>query len=153
MLTFSETVLAGIVGTGLMSLLMTVIHRSGWANADMIRALGGIVTRSYEQALGPGLLLHFVTGAFFAFPYAFVITGLGFDTVAADASLGGLIGFVHGFVMSFLLVAAVAERHPVQQFREAGFEVAAAHVLGHVAYGVGVGATIGIFHVSFGFRF
>jgi hypothetical protein len=41
--------------------------------------------------------------------------------------------------MSFVLMAVVAERHPVERFRSAGPEVGAAHILGHVAYGLGVG--------------
>lgn len=36
-------------------------------------------------------------------------------------------------------MALVAERHPVEKFRRAGPEVAAAHIVGHVAYGLGVG--------------
>ena len=72
-----QTIGAGVFGTALMSVLMTVIHRSGWANADMIRALGGCFTRDYERALAPGLLIHFVSGTLFAFPYAVILSGLG----------------------------------------------------------------------------
>jgi hypothetical protein len=37
----------------------------------------------------------------------------------------------------------VAETHPVERFRTAGVEVAAAHVAGHLAYGMGVGLVAG----------
>lgn len=152
-MTVIMTILAGVVGTAAMSLFMSVVHRAGWANADMIRALGSCVTRSYENSLGPGLLMHFASGAAFAFPYALVLSGLGLPTVAGVLGAGALIGFVHGFAMSFLLVAAVSERHPVPRFRTAGFEVAAAHIAGHVAYGIGVGAAVGLLAVDYGFRF
>ncbi len=148
-----ETIFAGLAGTALMTLLMTVIHRTGLAQADMIRALGALITRSYERSLVPGLLIHFASGAVFAFPYVFVLGGLDLPSTAATIGLGALIGFVHGFVMSFILVAAVSEEHPVEQFREAGFEVAAVHVLGHVAYGVGVATVAGLLAIDFGFRF
>ena len=62
------------------------------------------------------------------------------------------MGFVHGFVISFVLIAVVAGRHPVEQFRSAGFEVAAAHIVGHVAYGLGVGLVAGLASLDWGFR-
>ncbi|MFQ5510680.1 MAG: hypothetical protein ACE5EO_02425 [Candidatus Krumholzibacteriia bacterium] len=148
-----ETIIAGLGGTALMTLLMTIIHRSGWARADMIRALGSLITRSYSGSLPPGVLLHSAAGAILAFPYALVLGGLDVSSTAAMIGLGALIGFVHGFVMGFILVAAVSENHPVKQFQEAGFEVAAAHVLGHLAYGIGVGAIIGLMSIDLGFRF
>ena len=64
-----------------------------------------------------------------------------------------MIGFVHGFAVGFLIVALVADKHPVKRYREAGFEVAAAHVLGHVAYGAGLGVTARLMPVELGFRF
>ena len=153
MVTILQTIVAGLAGTALMTLSMTVIHRAGWAKADMIRALGSLVTRSYDRSLVPGILIHFASGSIFAFPYALVLGGLELPSTAAIIGLGALIGFVHGFVMSFILVAAVSEEHPVEQFREAGFEVAAAHVLGHVVYGVGVAAAAAMLAIDFGFRF
>jgi hypothetical protein len=46
--------------------------------------------------------------------------------------------------MSFILVIAVAEHHPLPEFREAGFTVAVAHVVGHVVYGALVGLVLGM---------
>lgn len=148
-----ETILAGVAGTVLMTLLMTFINHVGWANGDMIRALGSAVTRSYDNSFIQGLFIHFASGITFAFPYVFVIGGLGLQSLAAMIAIGGLIGVVHGFVMSFVLVAAVAEKHPLPQFQEAGFEVAAVHVVGHIVYGIGVGAVVALLSIDFGFRF
>ena len=153
MVSILQTVIASLIGTTLMSLTMAAIQRSGWARADMIRALGSVVSKSYEGSLKPGILIHFTSGAFFAFPYVAVLSGLELPSVAAIIGLGALIGFVHGFVMSFILIAVVAEIHPLPQFQEAGFEVAAAHVLGHIAYGVGVASGAALLAIDFGFRF
>jgi hypothetical protein len=46
--------------------------------------------------------------------------------------------------MSFVLLS-VAERHPVERFRKASIEIGAAHVVGHIGYGAGVGAVLGLF--------
>lgn len=147
------TIVAGMAGTALMTLVMALIQHTGWARADMIRALGSSITGSYERSLVPGLMTHFASGIVFAFPYVLVLGGLDLSSHAGTIGVGALIGFVHGFVMSFILVAAVAEKHPLPQFQEAGFEVAAAHILGHIAYGVGVGATVAFLDIHFDFRF
>lgn len=138
-------VLAGLAGTLLMSTLMTFIHRSGWANADMIRALGSLATRSYDNSLFPGLAMHFGAGIVFAVPYTLILDNVGALPSVALVFVGGAIGVLHGAGMSYVLLAMVAENHPVEKFRKVGFEVAAAHVAGHAAYGVGVGIVCALF--------
>jgi hypothetical protein len=133
-------VVAGIAGTVLMSLVMTFIHRGGWANADMIRALGSLVTKSYDNSLLPGLGIHYAIGALLAIPYTLILETMGSLGPLAMSGAGAAIGLFHGAAMSFVLLALVADNHPVQRFQDVGFEIAAAHVAGHVAYGFGVGA-------------
>ena len=150
---FVETITAGLVGTSFMSVLMTFIHRSGWANAVMIRALGSLFTRRSENALLPGLLVHFVSGILFAFAYAFIISGLELPSVASSMGVGCLLGLVHGIAMSFILLAVMSEKHPLPQYREAGIDVGVAHIAGHVFYGAGVGIIAGALGIDYGFRF
>lgn len=134
-----NTVLAGAIGTILMSLSMGVIHLTGLANADMIRALGSLVTRSLRRAFPVGLLIHAAAGVLFAIPYVYILRSLPVTSAAAQTVVGAAVGLFHGAAMSFVLLASVAENHPLEQFRESGVEVAAAHVVGHVFYGAGVG--------------
>lgn len=141
---FLETVLAGVVGTMAMSLLMTIIHRAQWADADMIRALGSMATKSEDNSLAPGLLIHFISGVAFAFPYTWVLGSLGFQSAVATTAVGALFGLMHGVCMGFVLMA-VSEKHPIERFRNAGVEVGAAHIIGHVGYGAAVGAVFGFF--------
>ena len=138
-----QTVVAGIIGALGMSVLMTIIHRASWANADMIRALGSLATRRYENALLPGLVVHLTSGILFAFPYAILLTLVAPPTFVATASMGAVMGLFHGIVFSFILLAVVRDLHPLEQFRKAGIEVALAHIAGHVGYGLMVGAAIG----------
>ena len=132
-------ILAGIAGTVLMNAVMWFIHRSGWANADMVRALGSLVTRKYENSLAPGLTMHFTAGCLFAIPYLLIVRTIGTANFAEIVDICGAIGLFHGASMSFVLMALVSQTHPVERFRTAGVEVAAAHVAGHLAYGIGVG--------------
>lgn len=141
---FIFTIVAGIVGTAGMSLSMWLITKSGIANAGMIRAIGSMFTKSYEGSFGPGLVVHLVSGILFSFLYVILISIFPPTSVAATIATGAMIGVFHGVAFGFLLVITVAEHHPLEQFRSAGFEVAIAHFVGHVIYGILVGLVIGL---------
>ena len=143
------TVLAGVIGTAGMSTLLWGITRSGIANAAMIRAIGSLFTQTYEHSFRPGLAAHFVVGIIIAFVYVALISLFAPTSLAGAIALGGMIGFAHGVAFGFTLVVAVAEHHPLEQFRNAGLEVAVAHLLGHVVYGVLVGLVVGLTGVRF----
>lgn len=136
-------IVAGLFGTILMSLVMWFIHERGWANADMIRAVGSFFTRRYENSLWPGIFLHMLAGCIFAVPYLFVMRAIGLTNWFVIMQVGLAIGTFHGAAMVFILMA-MAEKHPVEQFRVAGPAVGWAHVIGHMAYGIGVGLAVGL---------
>jgi len=135
-------IVAGLTGTLFMSLVMWFIHGKGWANADMIRAVGSMVTHRYDNSLLPGLVLHAVAGCFFAVPYLLLMRAIGVTNWFVMAQVGLAIGTLHGAAMVFVLMA-MAEKHPVERFRNAGPAVGWAHVVGHMAYGIGVGLAVG----------
>jgi uncharacterized membrane protein YagU involved in acid resistance len=143
------TIIAGLIGTGGMTLVMWLISKSGMANADMVRAIGSLFSRDLDESLAPGLIIHFIIGALIAFIYVILISLFHPTSVAATIGTGAMIGVFHGVAFSFLLVVAVAEHHPLEHFRNAGLEVALAHLVGHVVYGLLVGTVIGIAGVRF----
>ena len=49
---------------------------------------------------------------------------------------GAFAGFTHGLLVSFSIVIEATGRHPLPEYRNAGFAVAAAHILGHIVYGL-----------------
>ncbi|TGJ99171.1 hypothetical protein EHO59_14935 [Leptospira semungkisensis] len=140
--------LAGFIGTVCMSVSMWSIHYAGSVNADMIRAIGSFFTKDMNKALVPGIITHIIFGIMFAFPYAFIIN-LAPHVLIAYIVTGGALGFFHGYLVGFVLVSLVAQKHPLEQFREAGISVAAAHVFGHLVYGVGVGVVLGLAGFNF----
>ena len=144
-----KTIFAGIIGTGGMSLFMWLITRSGMANADMIRAIGSIFTHSYENSFKPGLIIHLITGTIIAFIYILLINLFSPTSIAYFILTGAMIGLFHGVAFSFLLVVSVAEHHPLERFREAGSEVAVAHLVGHIIYGLIVGTVVGLLNIKF----
>ena len=144
-----KTIFAGIIGTGGMSLFMWLITRSGMTNADMIRAIGSIFTHSYENSFKPGLIIHLITGTIIAFIYILLINLFSPTSIAYFILTGAMIGLFHGVAFSFLLVVSVAEHHPLERFREAGSEVAVAHLVGHIIYGLIVGTAVGLLNIKF----
>jgi hypothetical protein len=77
-------------------------------------------------------------------PDTWILRSACIDAVSAQLVMGAALGLFHGAAMSFILLAVVSDKHPVAEFRAVGFEVAAAHVVGHVAYGAGVGLACGL---------
>ena len=149
--TYVLTALAGVAATIVMSAVMYFIHWREFAEADMIRALGGLVTRKEEDALFVGAAIHLVSGVIFAFLYVGTWSLFPLEGVREFLLFGILAGTFHGLVVSFLLISVVAGRHPLERFQNAGIDVGVAHLLGHVAYGATVGAIAGGYQLRFEF--
>jgi uncharacterized membrane protein YagU involved in acid resistance len=147
MIEIFQTILAGLIGTAAMSSALYLLHWRGLAEADMIRAIGSIVTRNEANALPLGVAIHFVSGVVFAFLYILVWSTLPIDQFGQYVLLGLVTGFAHGLVVSFSLVILVAEHHPLERFQQAGMGVAVAHLVGHVVYGLLVGIVAGSYLV------
>ena len=139
-------VVCGVLGTSAMSFVMWFITKEGIANADMIRAIGSIVTDE-GSSFSTGLTIHYIVGIVIAFIYLVLISLFEPQNLWAYAGAGLMIGLFHGVAFAFLLVVVVAEHHPKESFRNAGLEVALAHLGGHVVYGLVVGLVAGIFAI------
>jgi Family of unknown function (DUF6789) len=145
MIPILQTVLAGVIATVVMTASLYAIHWRGFAEADMLRALGSIFTRKESNALPVGVVLHFLSGIVFAFLYVVVWSTLPVNAFQHYVLLGLFTGFAHGLVVSYVLVVLVAEHHPLERFQRAGIGVAVAHLAAHVVYGLLVGIVAGSF--------
>ncbi|NDE16654.1 hypothetical protein EBZ80_17155 [bacterium] len=138
-------VMTGIAATTAMTSFLYIIHWTGFANGDMVRAIGSAITGREEKSLLPGMAFHFIAGILFAALYIYTLSFIpdmargSPGRVARLTELGALLGFVQGLIVSFGLVIAVAEHHPIDRFREAGFRVALVHIVAHVIFGAVVG--------------
>jgi hypothetical protein len=137
-------VIGGTLGGIGMIAVMKFITRAEWARYDMIVAIGSLVTKRRENATRVGLIIHAVSAIFFAFLYTLAMGKFGLAHLPTSIFAGLIIGFIHGFVISILLVWVVAEQHPLQEFQSAGFAVGLVHFAGHLAYGAIVGLMVGV---------
>ncbi len=135
--------IAGILAGAAMEFVLRVVGTLGWAKANMIVALGSLLTRSRESAWRVGAIVHVVAAIAFAVLYTLLMIRLGYTQLPSSLALGAIVGFWHGLIVSLGLVWIVAERHPLEDFNEAGLAIGLSHLLGHVAYGAVVGLVVG----------
>ncbi len=138
------SIVAGFCGAAAMEVTMWLICRAGWAQGNMIVAVGSMLTRTREGAFRVGVILHAVSAVVFAMIYAFAMRQMGLSHLPTALFVGIGFGLFHGLVVSLMLVWIVAERHPLVEFREAGLAVGVSHFAGHAAYGALVGLVIGL---------
>jgi len=138
------SVVAGALGGAAMIFAMGLMTRGGLARGNMVVALGGMVTRSRNNAFRVGLMLHTLSAIGFAMVYAMLMLWLGLTDMPNALIVGIGVGFFHGLIVSLMLVWVVAEGHPFEEYNEAGLAVGLSHLLGHVIYGAVVGFIVGV---------
>lgn len=143
-----QPLIAGIVGTLVMTFFLRRARFLHLPETQMVRAIGAMITRDEKKGFIPGVFVHLIAGVIFAYGYAFLLSTLphqaGSDPASAGALLAltamcGLMGLVHGLIVTLGLVIAVAQYHPVEKYRQLTPEDTASHVIAHVFYGITVG--------------
>lgn len=136
--------LAGLAGALAMTTVMRLMSRTRIGAGDMIVAVGGLLTRSRENARMVGVILHGISAIFFGVLYSVLLVALELDHWPAGLLAGMGMGIFHGLVVSLSLVWVVAEHHPLPEFQEASPAIFLEHFAGHVAYGTVVGLIIAL---------
>jgi hypothetical protein len=140
---FVTALAAGVLGLVAMELAMWLITRKGWAQGNMIVAVGSLITRRRENAFAVGSVAHVFSAICFATLYLFAMTAFGFTQFPAALAAGIGFGLIHGMVVTLALVWIVSDQHPLEEFQDAGLAVGVSHIAGHVAFGAVVGLVIG----------
>lgn len=136
-------ILAGLLGVAVLTFFVRRARFIMLPETDMVRAIGSLITKNYENALIPGAIAHIFAGIVFAFAYAFALNTAPSPEGSAMVIIVvcSLIGLVHGIMVTLFLVISVAQYHPLERFRKLNGGDMAAHVISHLAYGATVGAT------------
>lgn len=139
------SLLLGCIAAAVMHLFMYFISKGTESPVNFIEALGSFLTRSLEGAKWIGFALHLILGAVFGYLYALVFMYAGIDRLLVAGLSGIGIGFVHGLIVSYGLMAFVSEFHPLEKFRNATLLVGLVHLAGHCIFGAVLGVLVGIF--------
>lgn len=141
---FLTSLIAAVLGGAAMEMALWLIGMVGWAHANMIVALGSLLTGKKEGARRTGMIVHVVVAIVFALIYVAAMMKLGLTTLPASLGLGAGFGLAQGIIVSLGLVWVVADHHPLDEFRGADLAIGLSHIVGHLAFGLVVGLVVGI---------
>ena len=134
-------IVAGLVGTAVMTALMYVAPMMGMPKMDIIGMLGTMLTPNRETATLLGIVIHFMMGVLFAIVYALLWSaGLG-----DPAWIWGLIfGAVHGLIV-IIGMPIMMRMHPRRPEMESGLLTVTGQLMGHMVFGLVVALVYGAF--------
>lgn len=144
----TTTVAAGIVGTCYMTGLQWGVERLRLVKGNMTQAVGTFVIPERLYTPLVALALHLVAGTLFAFFYGYVFDFVKPYEVRDFMQLGGLIGFVHGFFVSYFMMMGFSDLQWGGTVHKFGFPAAVLNIGGHLLYGITVGVGFGVAALS-----
>lgn len=135
------SIIAGLLGTLVMTLLMYLAPRMGMPKMDIIGMLGTMFTAGEGSARILGTFAHFMMGVIFAIIYA-LLWSLG---IGSPTWLWGLIfGAVHG-VVAIVMMPVMTKMHPRPPEMESGPLMVVGLLMGHLVFGLVVALTYSAF--------
>ncbi len=134
-------VVAGVVGTFVMTLLMKAAPMMGMPKMDIIGMLGSMFSEDEGTATIIGLVVHFMMGIVFAIVYALAWSvGIG----SVSWLWGAIFGVIHAVVVIGTM-PMMMRMHPRPPSMEAGPMTMAGQLMGHIVFGIVVALTYAAF--------
>ncbi len=140
-------IFAGLLGTTVLTALISLPRLLGMKSGDMVSALGALVSgeRSPERAFLPGMLVHYLLGLGFAVLYLIGFRAFGFPF---NSLTGAFVGIFHGGLAMVVVETIIFRRlprgeDPHAEDNEARF-AAIVQFVGHVLYGAIVAGIYGL---------
>ena len=139
--------IAGVAGVLVMILFLRRARYLHLPETQMIRAIGSAVTKDAGNALWPGFAIHLVMGILFSYGYMLLLRTApveGVLSLRGHLIVYGVMGTVHGLIVTLILVITVVQYHPLEEFRKMEPGDMASHVIAHIAYGVTLGVVMAL---------
>ena len=131
----SAALIAGLIGTAVMTAVMYIAPYMGFPEMDIINLLGTMFTTNATLAFVLGLVIHFMMGALFGLLYAFLWTKVG----KPDFLWGLIFGAVHG-VIATVMMPVISAIHPRADVAVT-LLMAVGLIMGHIIFGIVVALT------------
>ena len=131
----SKSILAGVIGTALMSLVMFVAPMMGipkMSPPDMLAGMTGM-------PIIVGWVMHFMIGIIFAFAYTYL-----FAPKVKISNLflkGAVFGFVV-FIFAQIMLAIMGVMLPIPKMEGSIMLIMTGSIIGHIIYGMAVSKTV-----------
>lgn len=134
-----STFIGGVLGTIVMTVFLFFPRWMKIGNADVVRAVGALITNREDGAFKVGMWVHLASGIIFAYIY------LGFMMLShlpLDFWTGLVAGVIHGAIVMLLVCITVMEHHPIKKYHQRGPMTGVIHFVAHMIYGAVVGLTV-----------
>lgn len=138
------SLIAGLIGSVLMDVFLLLASQHSRPKIEMTEALGSLFLGRLEDAKLLGRAIHLISGAGFGLLYGLIMAWTQAATLPYSIFMGLGLGLLHGIFMSYCLMFIVAERHPIEKYRQATIQTGALHLLGHIIYGGVTGLVVGL---------
>lgn len=131
-----KTVLAGIIGTAIMTIVMMVAPMMGIPKMSPPEMLSGMM----GVPIFVGWMIHFMIGIIFAFAYTYVcILKWKISNVWLKGALFGVIVFIFAQIM----MASMGAVMPMPEMEGSKVMMMIGSLMGHIIFGMAVAKTVG----------
>lgn len=133
-----KTVMAGIIGTAIMTLVMMIAPMMGLPKMSPPKMLSGML----GAAPIAGWLMHFMVGILFAFAYTYSFSCV-FKKVIKNVWLKGALFGVIAFVFAQIMMKFMGKMMPMPKMEGSMMLAAFGSLMGHIIFGMAVAKTVG----------
>lgn len=133
-----KTILAGLIGTAVMTLIMILAPMMGMPKMSAPGMLSGML----GTPLFVGWLMHFMIGIMFAFAYSYAILCL-FNHKIQNIYLKGAVFGLMVFVVAQIMMAIMGAMMPMPEMAGSKALMMLGSLMGHIFYGIAVAKTVG----------
>ena len=136
-----KTVLAGIIGTVIMTAIMMVAPMMGMPKMSPPKMLSSMLA----MPIFVGWVMHFITGIAFAFIYTYLVASkIKVNNIYLKGALFGIIAFVFAQIMMRIMGTMM----PMPKMNGSMVLTAIGGLMGHIVFGIAVAKTIGEIYCS-----
>lgn len=132
---FSKSVVAGIIGTAIMSMIMFVAPMMGFPKMSPPALLSGMLGVSMMI----GWVMHFMIGIMFALAYTFFfVPNVKWSNVYLKGAVFGLLAFI----FAQIAIAILGKIFPMPEAEGSMVMMMIGSIMGHVIFGIAVAKTV-----------
>ncbi len=131
-----KSILAGIIGTAVMTLVMMVAPMMGMPKMSPPTMLAGML----GMPIFVGWLMHFMTGIVFALIYTYLCI---FKWKISNVWLKGAVFGIIAFLFAQIMMAIMGKIMPMPKMEGPMMLMAMGSLMGHIIFGMAVAKTVG----------
>ena len=131
-----KSILAGIIGTAIMTVVMMVAPMMGMPKMSPPEMLSGML----GMPVFVGWLMHFMIGIMFAFAYTYLCI---FKWKISNVYLKGAVFGIIAFVFAQIMMGIMGAMMPMPKMEGSMMLTMIGSLMGHIIFGIAVAKTVG----------